>query len=335
MGVIKKLSWVTATTSVLFTLTGCATTVLNPVSDMSHRQSVLSSSNCGLLYRQLDHRITSRADVDRGPYQIRRSPDLDRFDTNLFRRWQENMPAPIYSAIQEQAYDSEFSFTPHILNYEVLGDIYYHGCKAESQTAVGRIWYGDRSPVEQNKARAALHYEFAAIGHVSRAQYRIGRMLVEGDGVPQDMEMGLQWLMAAAIEGNNDARGYLKKKGIENIPNPISPNTFQVLAVNEHQMREQYRQRLSDYTQQRQAQTRQNWASLFTIGLVVLGAYYSADVTSSAPSASLPSTAAQPGRVTVQRAMPVFCNSQINMTGITSGSLMLVNGTISTFCPGA
>lgn len=327
---MNKLSWVLTAIFFLFLISGCTTTVLNPVSDSSHRESVLSPTHCGFLYRQVDHRIKLAADVDRGRFQIRLSEDLDRFDTDLFTRWQEDVHTPVYTGVGEETYD-EFSFSPHILNYDLLGDIYYYGCDGESQSAAGRFWYGDRGPVEQNKSRAALHYEFAALGHVSRSQYRLGRMLVEGDGIPQDTEMGLKWLVAASIEGNDDARAYLQKKGIENIPDPIFPNTFQVLAANERRMRAQH-QRLAE---ERRAERAEDWANVILIGLVLLGAYYSADTAASTQSVAQPSPAAKSRSVSVQRPVPVFCNSQINMTGITSGSLTLVNGTISTFCPGA
>lgn len=302
-------------------MSACATTPSRPISDPSQRLSVLTPERCGGVFLQVNAIIGGRADVDRGPWQIRQSSDVDRFDTALFSRWQ-NYYSHAYTSM---AGNDTF---PHILNYDLLGDIYYYGCDAKPTSLAGRMWHGDRGPVEQNKQLAALHYEFAAIGHVGRSQYKLGRMLVEGDGIPEDKDIGIKWLISAAMEGNSAARSYLRTIGIDDVPAAVWPNTFQVLAENERQLQREFQQ----YLQERQAKKRENWATLAAVSLVALGAYYSAGSIAATPAVSQPSSSAPLRRTTVHRSKPVFCTSNLQMTGLQSGSMTFVNGTISTFC---
>ena len=75
------------------------------------------------------------------------------------------------------------------------------------------------------------YYEAAAIRHYAPAQWKFGRMLFEGDGIPQDTERGASWLSLAALEGSDEASMYLASKGMP-VPQPLPKTTFQ--AMHEH-----------------------------------------------------------------------------------------------------
>ena len=99
--------------------------------------------------------------------------------------------------------------------YDLLGDIYYGGCAAAGVTA--------------DKAAAIIWYQYAAVKHLPEAQWKLGRMLYEGDGVAKDVSMGLSWLTSAAIEGSPEAAEFLRAHN-EPVPAPITPDTYEILA---------------------------------------------------------------------------------------------------------
>lgn len=101
----------------------------------------------------------------------------------------------------------------HIIEaWQVIGDIYYSGCPSAN--------------IAQNKETAFFWYQSAALAHVSSAQYKIGMMLLNGDGVQTDRKRGIDWLSSAAIEGSGEARSYLESIGMTPPP-AISPSSYQ------------------------------------------------------------------------------------------------------------
>lgn len=304
-------------------LIACSATYKAPIASMQMRSVFLQPEKCAEAYQLIESRIRVMADVDRGAFQIRQTKDLNVFNTALFKRWQEAAYKGIY-----WSFDRSFEFYPHIMNYDLMGDLYYYGCEYSGQSIAGRVWSGKREGFDPDPVIAAKYYEFAAIGHVPRSQYRLGLMLFEGDGIPRDEETGIQWLTSAALEGYQDARDYLKELGLD-VPEASSPNTYSVLAQDE---RAQY-MALQRAIHARQQQIRQNWA---TVAIVAVGAYYAADNLATGAAATTsgstaPSTT-QPQRVIVQRSRPVFCTSMGNVTITGTSYTAFANGTVSTFC---
>lgn len=110
----------------------------------------------------------------------------------------------------------------HIIEaWQIIGDIYYSGCSSAN--------------IAQNKQTAFFWYQSAALAHVSSAQYKIGKMLLSGDGVQADRKRGIDWLSSAAIEGSDEARSYLESVGMPPPPaiSPSSYQTYQELARQE------------------------------------------------------------------------------------------------------
>lgn len=125
------------------------------------------------------------------------------------------IPVPDVGSDQEKyAYIRDAQGHLGILTYDMLGDIYYRGCL--------------KAKLEPDKEAAAFWYQVAAIRHVPESQWKLGKMLVEGDGIPQDNEMGMAWVSSAAIEGSTQAASYLTAAG-EPMPPVNIPNTFTVV----------------------------------------------------------------------------------------------------------
>ena len=99
--------------------------------------------------------------------------------------------------------------------WEFTGDMYYNGC-GEAGLAV-------------DKPTAAQWYQSAALEFVPSAQYKLGRMMLEGDGIPLNVAAGRAWLTSAAIEGSSEAARYLASAGLP-IPPAITPNSYTVAA---------------------------------------------------------------------------------------------------------
>lgn len=98
-----------------------------------------------------------------------------------------------------------------------LGDLYYFGCP--------------KANLAPNKQQAAVWYQAAAVAHIAEAQYKLGRMLVLGDGITEDVQHGITWLQSAAREGFGQAAVGLQALGVEP-PTPISPNSYAVAVAN-------------------------------------------------------------------------------------------------------
>jgi len=110
----------------------------------------------------------------------------------------------------------------HIIEaWQIIGNIYYFGCPSAN--------------IAQNKETAFFWYQSAALAHLSSAQYKIGMMLLKGDGVQADHKRGIDWLSSAAIEGSGEARSYLESIGMTPPPaiSPSSYQTYQELARQE------------------------------------------------------------------------------------------------------
>ena len=94
---------------------------------------------------------------------------------------------------------------------ESFGDLFYFGCKKAGKPS--------------DKVAAFKMYEHASVNHVPSAQFKLGKMLIDGDSVPLNREAGMAWISAAAIEGSAEASAYLSKIGIKP-PDPIWPNSY-------------------------------------------------------------------------------------------------------------
>jgi TPR repeat protein len=72
---------------------------------------------------------------------------------------------------------------------------------AYAQYFLGRM-YENGEGVEKNRSTAAEWYRKAAEKGVGDAQYRLGKMYEDGDGVPHDVEYAYGWYSVAAHLGN-------------------------------------------------------------------------------------------------------------------------------------
>lgn len=176
--------------------------------------------------------------------------------------------------------------------YDLLGDIYYRGCA--------------KANLSPDKVAAAVWYQNAAVVHLPESQWKLGRMLVEGDGIPSNKEAGLAWLTSAAIEGSSEAASYLLTLG-EPVPAPVSPNSYTLAAAHE-------KQKLETAQAAERAQIVRDLSGL----LVTLGSAYVIAKTNAMqvaappvsrtaqPVPSSPNIAAMP-KLTMTR--PVYCNT--------------------------
>lgn len=79
-----------------------------------------------------------------------------------------------------------------------------------AQYYLGMLYYGDGDGYGdifvKDRASAAHWFLLAADGNHEKAQYMIGRMLANGDGVKKDGDEGMGWLPRAAEQRHNKAR---------------------------------------------------------------------------------------------------------------------------------
>lgn len=292
-------------------LSGCATGPKTQIAAPEFRATAVSEAECARSFRRADDWVENMADYDRGSWQVRKSRDIARFDTSLFEKW--HTPKHGYNA-QWWIYTKGQHFgelTPHILNYDLLGDIYYRGCESAG--------------IERDFVMAAKHYEFAALGHVAASQRKLGKMLLEGEGIQADKDMGIKWLTSAALEGDQAARSQLSDLGLE-IPAPTAPNTFAEMARHERSLKQGYARTMQARAQQR----RQNVGQLFSVAIVAVGAYYALESQPAPRTAQRARNKYQP--VTVQRTRPVFCTSNIDISAFGGSYSGYASGTVSTFC---
>ncbi len=201
---------------------------------------------------------------------------------------------PVYSQKTLMLYSKHES----IRAYDLRGDLFYYGC--------------DSAGLQPDKAEAAKWYLFTANLHVPEAQFKLGKMMAEGDGIPKNETAGMEWLVSAALEQDSNARRYLEQKGVD-VPRTSGPNTYE---------------RITDYNRQiAKQQNAQFWSDLG--GVVILAAAtYAVVYASQAPSYSSgrqPSITHQP---TIYRYKPTWCSSSIMATAYSG----IVTGTVTTFC---
>ena len=85
---------------------------------------------------------------------------------------------------------------------------------AEAQFNLG-VMYDDGQGVAQNYAEAAKWFTKAAEQGYADAQYLLGEMYISGQGVKANDEKAIQWLRKAAKQGHAKAQKRLKDAGIE------------------------------------------------------------------------------------------------------------------------
>ncbi len=87
--------------------------------------------------------------------------------------------------------------------------------RATAQYWIGKLYLTGGGGLEQNAVEAALWFEGAANSGLDEAQYELGRLYVQGRGVPRDLSRALVWLEEAAAQGMTHA-----EKEIERITIP-------------------------------------------------------------------------------------------------------------------
>lgn len=182
--------------------------------------------------------------------------------------------------------------------YEAFGDLSYSGCPAAAMLP--------------NKMDAAIWYERAAVGHLAVAQFKLGRMLYEGDGIQEDRELGLQWLTSAALEKSESARQYLVHLGVDIQPS-AGPTTYQ-------QMEQEYRNMAA-------AQRQAAFSDAVNFVAAVATVYLEAQVAQNpAPSVQ------RQAPVQYVRPRPTYCTTSSFATVTSTDSLAIINATRQTFC---
>ena len=89
-----------------------------------------------------------------------------------------------------------------------------HGGEPRAQYDLG-LMYDQGQGVQQSDARAMEWYERAARQGEPRAQYNLGLMYLNGQGVPPDLVKAYYWISLSANRGNvhaRDARDYVSEK---------------------------------------------------------------------------------------------------------------------------
>ena len=65
----------------------------------------------------------------------------------------------------------------------------------------------------QDYARSAAWWEKAAAQGHTQAQYNLGVLYYNGEGVPRDISKAREWLEKAAAQGDESAKAALQKFG--------------------------------------------------------------------------------------------------------------------------
>ena len=89
-----------------------------------------------------------------------------------------------------------------------------HGGEPRAQYDLG-LMYDQGQGVQQSDAKALEWYERAARQGEPRAQYNLGLMYLNGQGVPPDVVQAYYWINLSANRGNvhaRDARNYVSEK---------------------------------------------------------------------------------------------------------------------------
>ena len=189
--------------------------------------------------------------------------------------------------------------------YDLLGDVYYRGCREAN--------------LAPDKVAAASWYQSAAVVHLPEAQWKLGKMFFEGDGIPQDKSIGLSWITSAAAEGSLQAADYLRSLG-EPVPAPVAPNSYTVASLEAQ----------SRLKAARAAERRQIVGDLSRFLVQVGTTYLTAQA--SLPSTPAPRRPVQSPNITsaplLTMTRPVYCNSYATASSV--GDTVYVH--LSQFC---
>lgn len=72
---------------------------------------------------------------------------------------------------------------------------------------IGDLLYENRLP--SHREMAAQWYERASHAGDAESEFRLGKMMMFGDGVPADPGQGIEWIRLSAEHGNPDAKNFL------------------------------------------------------------------------------------------------------------------------------
>ena len=192
--------------------------------------------------------------------------------------------------------------------WEFTGDMYYNGCPKGELTI--------------DKVTAAQWYQSAAMEFVPTAQYKLGRMMLEGDGVPVNVEGGRAWMTSAALEGSPEAALYLANAGLP-VPQPINPTSYTIAA------RQAKAELEAGQARDRAAIVRDLSHLVVNVASAYIAANASSPVAPVVKRAPPPATATPAYNAPTMR-RPSFCNSYATVTSSSVSNTAWVN--VSTFC---
>ena len=84
--------------------------------------------------------------------------------------------------------------------------------RATAQFWIGKLYLTGGGGLEQNAVEAARWFAGAANSGLDEAQYELGRLYVQGRGVPRDLSRALAWLEEAAAQGMTHAEKEIERK---------------------------------------------------------------------------------------------------------------------------
>lgn len=83
--------------------------------------------------------------------------------------------------------------------------------EAAIRGSVGAVYGVGRQYLKTDIQKAISMFELAAEQGNSYAEYQLGKIFCFGQGVPQNLEVGMEWLKASASHGNEYASALLEK----------------------------------------------------------------------------------------------------------------------------
>ena len=194
--------------------------------------------------------------------------------------------------------------TGAIYEYEIRGDIYLSGCAKANLGA--------------DASEAAYWYLIGANFHVPSSQYKLGRLLYEGNGFPKDEAAGIDWLTSAALENNSDAKIYLSNLGID-VPKVQATSTFETLRAEAIRL---HKENLAE-----------TWNTVLELTVLAAGTYVAVQNANPPSARVLSSTASSHKRAGgIQRFKPTWCTSSALGSANSFAGYTTVPGTGNTFC---
>ena len=132
---------------------------------------------------------------------IRMHQDINEF---MVRGWETQRDFADYLYLLAGEY---FTLTNGIKTKELAAEWYTKAAERGMEVAqyVLGLMYDEGDGILQNKEKAAEFYVKAAEQGHTQAQYRIGLAYVKGEGVAQDKNKAIGWLSKAADERHHDA----------------------------------------------------------------------------------------------------------------------------------